>query len=122
MKSSGTYFLHLLATFLLQILAILAGMAHFYRSGEVFFQTACLAMLILLFIRNTVTSRIVQCGFFLLTLEWAYTAWHLASARVEEGADWKKLAIILGSVTLYTFVCGLLIQLQTAQVYYQHTR
>lgn len=42
-------------------------------------------------------------------LEWLRTTWQLINSRMESGDDWKRMAVILFSVALFTMFSGMLL-------------
>jgi len=89
------------------ILSFLLLTAHFYRSGLVVLAAICVALLFLLFFRKTWIPRLFQFLLILGALEWLRSLYHFAAMRIAWDQPWTRLAIILGTVALFTAFSGL---------------
>jgi hypothetical protein len=69
------------------------------------------AVPMLLLVRRPWTMRVVQTILILGALEWIRTTLAIRAVRIEEGRDWQRMAIILGSVCLFTLLSAALYQL-----------
>jgi hypothetical protein len=76
--------------------------AHFYRAGQLWLVTLCLAMLVLPSLRRKWVPPVMQTALILGALEWAYTLYVIAQIRITHGMPWTRLSIILGAVALFT--------------------
>jgi hypothetical protein len=86
------------------LLSCLVLAAHFFRGGQIALMlAACCAPLLLLF-RRTWATRMLQALLVLGALEWVRTTLAIRSVRIDEGRDWNRMAMILGSVALFTFL------------------
>ena len=88
-------------------LSVLLLAAHFYRSGQVVLATICVALLFLLFIRESWIPRLFQFLLILGALEWLRSLYYFAAMRNAWDQPWTRLAIILGAVALFTALSGL---------------
>lgn len=93
--------------------ALLLG-AHFFRAG-----LTLLAVLIVLFpavllVKRPWVARLAQLVLVLGGIEWVRTMLVFVAARSEMGQPWTRLAVILGTVALFTIGSGLLFSLSGA--------
>jgi len=89
------------------ILSMLLLGAHFYRAGFIVLVVILFASLFLLFIRQTWIVRVIQVELVIGGLEWFRTTYNLVMMRQSMNMPWTRLAIILGSVALFTFCSSL---------------
>jgi hypothetical protein len=90
------------------ILSFLLLGAHFYRADNVLLTGLCLAVLFLLFLRETWVPRLFQVLLALGALEWLRALYGFAAMRIAFGEPWMRLAFILGAVALFTGLSGLI--------------
>ena len=89
------------------LLSFLVLAAHFYRGDHLALTLiACAAPLLLLFRRKWAT-RLLQALLIIGALEWLRTTLQIQAIRAEQGRDWQRMAIILGSVAGFTFLSAL---------------
>jgi len=100
------------------ILSFLLLSAHFYRSGQVVLSAICVAALFLLFIKKSWVPRLFQLLLVLGALEWLRTLYFIAAIRMSIEEPWTRLAIILGTVTLFTALSGLVFNNKAARARY----
>lgn len=99
---------------------ILLGMAslflgaHFLRAGNPVLTLLCLGMPFLLLIKKRWSWLLVQILVYLGAGIWAHTTLDLVRKRMAMGLPWIKPAIILGAITIFTALSGLV--LNTAKV------
>ncbi len=89
------------------LLSSLVMAAHFLRSGDFLPMLAVLALPAILLIRRPWPPRIVQVVLIAEALLWVQVALQFIAERQAEGVSWTALAIILGSVALFTAASGL---------------
>jgi len=65
------------------------------------------AVPLLLLVRRTWATRVVQTILMLGALEWIRTTVVIRAVRIEEGRDWLRMAIILGSVAAFTWLSAM---------------
>lgn len=90
------------------VAALLLG-AHFLRAGNILMMALCLAAPLLFLWRkrwSLVLLQILACG---AALTWIAVAYQLVELRQRSGQPWTVAAIILGSVAVFTFAAGLLL-------------
>ena len=89
------------------IISFLLLGAHFYRAGLAipagFFAVLPLSLLF----RESWVPRLMQILLVLGALEWLRTLVMFARVRIEFGEPWTRLAVILGTVALFTALSGL---------------
>jgi len=101
------------------IFSFLLLAAHFYRAGEVVLAAISLALPFLLFLREIWPMRLIQAALLLGSLEWIRTLYVFAQQRIEFGQPWTRLAIILGSVALFTALSALVFKSQSLRRRYR---
>ena len=92
-------------TFLLLIPTLLSALllaAHFFRNGEPILVLLSCAAPLLLLLRRTWATRLLQLLLSVGAVEWLRTIVQIAAVRQDEGRDWHRMAIILGSVAGFT--------------------
>jgi hypothetical protein len=89
--------------------ALLLLAAHFLRAGILVLTVACLLAPLLLLMRRRWALLLVQFLVYFGAGVWTYTAIHLVQERTMLGRPWSVAAIILGTVTLFTILAGLLL-------------
>ena len=101
------------------ILSFLLLAAHFYRAGQVLPASISLALPFLLFLKETWVVRAIQAALLLGSLEWLRTLYSFAQQRIAFEQPWTRLAIILGSVALFTALSALVFQSQLLRQRYK---
>lgn len=91
------------------ILAYLLLAAHFLRIGNFGLVALCFLMPILLLIKKRWSLITLQISLYIGAWIWARTAIIIIHERIMLGYSWTKVAIIMGSVALFTFLAGLLL-------------
>jgi hypothetical protein len=84
--------------------AMLSGLllaAHFFRAGWYPLSVFGLLFPLLLLIKKTWATRIVQFFLILAGAEWLHTLIAIAAQRHATGQPWIRMAIILGVVVLF---------------------
>jgi hypothetical protein len=89
------------------IISFLLLAAHFYRAGQLVPAIASLCFLLLLMIRKAWVPWVIQLTLLIGAVEWLRTLAFIAQMRIEFAMPWARLAIILGSVALFTALSGL---------------
>ncbi len=81
--------------------------AHFVRAGQNILAFILLFLLLLLALRKSWVPWVIQLTLLLGAIEWLRTLVFVAQVRMEFGVPWARLAIILGSVALFTALSSL---------------
>ena len=89
------------------ILSFLLLGAHFLRAGLIPATVLCVAILFLLFLRQPWVPRLFQVLLVLGAIEWLRSLYMFAQMRIAWGEPWTRLAVILGTVALFTALSGL---------------
>ncbi|MFQ5434770.1 MAG: hypothetical protein ACE5FD_07830 [Anaerolineae bacterium] len=89
------------------ILSVVLLAAHFLRDGLLLLVLALLLSLLLLLVKRPFVPRFFQALLVLGGLEWIWTTFGLINERLFLGADWGRLAVIMGVVTLFTLASAL---------------
>jgi hypothetical protein len=100
------------------ILIFLLLAAHFYRPGLIIPTGMCIALPVLLLVRESWVPRVLQAMLMLGALEWLRTLYLYAGERMAIGQSWTRLAIILGAVALFTALSGLVFRNKTLRSRY----
>jgi hypothetical protein len=90
------------------VLSFLLAAAHWLHAGNFPMVIVSLAAPFLLLARSGWAVRVVQVMLFLTAFEWLRTMVVLIQQRQAEDMPWMRMAIILGSVTLFTIASGLM--------------
>ena len=93
--------------------ALLLG-AHFLRAGMTIVAVLIVLFPIVLLVKQPWVARLAQLVLVLGGIEWIRTLLIFVSARRELGQPWTRLALILGTVALFTIGSGLLFSLSGA--------
>jgi hypothetical protein len=101
------------------ILSFLLLAAHFYRSNQVIPAALCIAILALLFLKESWVARLFQVALLAAALEWLRTLYVFAQMRIEYDQPWSRLALILGVVALLTALSALVFRANSLRVRYQ---
>ncbi len=96
--------------------------AHFLHHQNLILMAISLAAPWILFIRRRWALRVVQAVLVIAALEWLWTAVSLAQERINAGDPWKRMAIILGAVAMWTLGSALLFQTPRMLRCYRLTR
>lgn len=90
------------------VAALLLG-AHFLRAGNILMMALCLAAPLLFLWRKRWSLVLLQILAYGAALTWIAVAYQLVELRQRSGQPWTVAAIILGSVAVFTFAAGLLL-------------
>ena len=89
------------------VLSFLVLAAHFLRGGHPLLVLVLLAAPLLLLVRETWAVRALQAALLLGALEWIRTLVNLASARLDAGEPFLRMAVILGVVAAVAVLSAL---------------
>ena len=89
------------------VAAFLLLAAHFYRSENLLVSLACFLAIFLVFVRRPWAAYAMQICLLLGAAEWLRSTISLVLSRSAAGGPYLRLAIILGSVTLFTALSAL---------------
>ncbi len=103
------------------VLSSLLLAAHFLRHGILILVVASLLLPCFLFIHRVWAVRLVQVALVIGMLEWIRTLVTTAIQRLEDGASWKRMAVILGIVALWTLGSALLLETPTIRRRYRRS-
>jgi hypothetical protein len=84
--------------------------AHFLRAGSYPLVLLALGLPLILLLRNTWATRILQILLVLAGIEWIRTVLVLVAERRAVGHPWIRLAIILGVVAAFTIASALMLR------------
>jgi len=93
--------------------ALLMG-AHFFRSGLTFLALLMVLFPLVLLVKRAWVARLTQFVLVLGGIEWVRTLLVFVAQRRDLGLPWTRLAVILGTVALFTIGSGLLFSLSGA--------
>ena len=91
------------------VFALLLMGAHFFRAGSLVLAAACALLPLLFLVRRRIALRIMQCALAAGVLIWIHTAAELTLIRIQLGAPWLRMLLILTAVALLTGLCVLLL-------------
>ena len=98
----------LLRIILFAIAALLLG-AHFFRAGNMIMVGLCLLAPLLFFLRLRWTLYLLQLSAYAAAAVWVSAAIGIVELRRQSGQPWLSAVAILGAVSLFTLVAGLLL-------------
>lgn len=104
------------------VLAFLLLGASFLRAGNELMVLACLGLLALLSVPRPWAARIAQTALVLGALRWIWVGWLIGAARASMGAPYARMALILGSVALFTLLAALVFRHPWLRRYYRLDR
>ena len=100
------------------IISFLLLAAHFLRAGQTAIVYALLFLMLLLILRKSWVPRVIQLTLLLGAVEWVHTLISVAQVRIELGAPWTRMAIILGAVALFTVLSSLVFRNKLLRQWY----
>ncbi|MBT8047086.1 MAG: hypothetical protein HKN57_12890 [Xanthomonadales bacterium] len=101
------------------IVSFLLLSAHFYRAGQIPLVIICLGLLPLLLLKKRWVPRLFQGLLILGALEWLRALYMFAAIRIAWDQPWTRLAVILGSVALFTALSGLVFRNRRLREFYR---
>ncbi len=72
-----------------------------------------IVMIAMLAFRHIWVHRVIQAALVLGAIEWLHTLYRIIQVRTEYGIPWTRLAIILGSVALFTALSALMFRFRS---------
>ena len=100
------------------VIALLLLGAHFFRGGNVILAAVCGLLPFLLVVRRRIALRIVQFALAAGVPIWVHTIMVLTWMRMEMGAPWLRMLLILSSVALFTGLCVWLLNAKAVKRYF----
>jgi hypothetical protein len=100
------------------LLSFLVLAAHFFRGEHLALMLIACAAPLLLLVRRTWATRLLQILLVVGALEWVRTTWQIQSVRIESGRDWRRMAAILYSVAWFTFASAMVFFLPPIRRHY----
>ena len=95
--------------------ALLLLGAHFLRGGSIVLAAACGLMPLLLLVRRRMALRFVQFVLAAGAAVWIQTIVALTRMRMQAGAPWLRMLLILSAVALFTCLCVWLLNTETVK-------
>ena len=83
-------------------ISLLLLAAHFFRAGQTILAVIPLVLFVPLLLKEKWVPWLIQVALVLGVLEWIRTIVAVAEIRMEHGAPWVRMAVILGAVALFT--------------------
>jgi hypothetical protein len=80
--------------------------AHLLHAGLTLLAAASLFLIGLLFVRRPWAARVLQLVLAVAAIEWIRTTIGLAQMRISHGQPYLRLALILGTVTVFTVLAA----------------
>jgi len=100
------------------LLSCLVLAAHFFRGGHTYLTLICCAAPMLLLVRHTWATRLLQVLLILGALEWVRTTLQIRAVRIDQGREWHRMAAILYGVASFTFASALVFFLPPLRRHY----
>lgn len=101
------------------VLALMLLGASFLRAGNEAMVLACLGLLAVLLVPRPWAARVVQAALALGVLRWTWVGWMIGSARAAMGVPYARMALILGSVALFTLLAAFVFRHPRLRRYYR---
>lgn len=98
------------------ILSLLLLSAHFFRAGWLPLVIYYLSLIGLLFVRRGWAARLIQLSLVLGSLEWMRALMMYVAERQAMGQPWRRLALILGTIALFTALSALVFQCRSLKI------
>jgi hypothetical protein len=92
------------------ILSSLLLAAHFYRADMIALAASGLLLPTLLLIRRAWIARLFQVVLAVGAVEWGRTLLMLVQMRIAFGLPWGRLALIIGTVGVFTLLSALVFE------------
>ena len=83
--------------------------AHFFRAGNYLLVALCLASPLLFCFKERWSLILLQLGAYCASASWLAATLSLVQLRQQSGQPWTAAAVILGAVTVFTLLAGLLL-------------
>lgn len=99
------------------VAALLLG-AHFLRAGNLMMVALCLAVPLLFLWRNRWSLMLLQFLAYCAAGTWIGLTIELVQLRQQWGQPWAVAVIIMGAVTLFTLLAGLLLNSRAIEAHY----
>lgn len=93
--------------------------AHFFRAGWLPLVIFYLSLVGLLFVKRDWVARLVQLSLVLGSLEWVRSLMVYVAERQAIGQPWKRLALILGTIALFTALSAIVFQCRSLKIRYK---
>ena len=106
-------------TILPLILSAVLSAAHFYRSGALIFTAVSILLPILLVSKNHWVPKIITASLLLAAGEWLRTLFVFIEHYQAAGIPWTRMAIILGTVAIFTASSALVFKTSTLKKRYR---
>lgn len=111
--------MRLAALLMLPVLALLLLAAHLVHAGLMPLAVLAILLVGLLAVPQPWASRTLQVVLAVAVIEWILTTVELAQLRLRHGEPYLRLAVILGSVTLFTALAALAFQHPVLRAYFR---
>jgi len=111
--------MRLAALLALPVLALLLLAAHFFHSGLMPLAALAILLVGLLAVSRPWAARTLQVVLAFAVIEWILTTVGLAQLRLRHDEPYGRLAVILGSVTLFTALAALAFQHPLLRAYFR---
>ena len=89
--------------------------AHFLRGGNVILAAICGLSPLVLLVQRRIALRVAQCSLAAGVMVWTHTAVVLTRMRMQLGAPWVRMLLILSTVSLFTALCVWLLNADTVK-------
>ena len=100
------------------VIGFLLLAAHFFRSENLLVASVCFLATFLVFVRRPWAAYAMQVFLVLGSVEWLRSTVSFILARSASGEPFQRLAIILGSVTLFTALSALVFRSSKLRIYF----
>ncbi len=104
------------------LLSALLLAAHFYRAGQAAVVAVSLVLPALLLFKRSWVPTVISVALILGAFEWIHTLLKIATIRADMGAPWLRMALILGTVALFTAGSAFVFRLSASKQRYANSR
>ena len=111
--------MRLIALLMLPVLALLLLAAHFVHAGLLPLAALAILLVGLLAVPRPWASRTLQVVLVVAVIEWTLTTVGLAQLRLRHNEPYLRLAVILGTVALFTGLAALAFQHPVLRAYFR---
>lgn len=111
--------MRLVALLALPALALLLLAAHLFHAGAMPLAALTILLAGLLAVPRPWAARTLQVVLAVAVIEWILTTVGLAQLRMQHGEPYVRLAVILGSVTMFTALAAVAFQHPVLRAYFR---
>lgn len=100
------------------VISALLIAAHYLRQGEYLLVAGCLLFPLFLLVKRQWALVLVQVCAYIAAALWVHVAMQIIRERIAMGRPYRAVIVILGSVSLFTILSGILLNTKSAKERY----